>query len=194
MSESTQEQDLATTGSPPSTNIEDEASRSMQEQGLRTIGPHAGSLLPSKREAALYVTCGTSLANSAYRYLGCHDKERHLAVHDSVPRFKRCFLIGQYIRSDRRGKICCGNHRESGRKKRRRRKRNFMSSRLRDAETRYSNSGRECYAIVKCLAQVRRLVMRSKHLVIVYTDSETLKPIFARAQTEKGRIATSMPC
>ena len=181
MSESTQEQDLATTGSPPSTNIEDEASRSMQEQGLRTIGPHAGSLLPSKREAALYVTCGTSLANSAYRYPGCHHKERDLAVHDSVPHFKRCFLIGQYIRSGRRGKICCGNHRESGRTKRRRgRKRNFMSSKFQDAETRYSSSGRECYAIVKCLAQFRWLVMRSKHLVIVYTDSETPKPIFAK--------------
>ena len=66
----------------------------------------------------------------------------------------------------------------------------FLSFRLQDAETRYSNSERECFAIVKCLAEIRWMVVGSKHPVIVYTDHEALKPIFATGQTEKGRIAT----
>ena len=66
----------------------------------------------------------------------------------------------------------------------------FLSYKLQDAETRYSNSERECYAIVKCLAEIRWLVMGSKYPVMVYTDHEALKPIFATGQTEKGRIAT----
>ena len=66
----------------------------------------------------------------------------------------------------------------------------FLSFRLQDAETRYSNSERECFAIVKSLAEIRWLVMRSKHPVMIYTDHEALKPIFATEQTEKGRIAT----
>ena len=66
----------------------------------------------------------------------------------------------------------------------------FLSYRLNDAETRYSNSERECLATVKCLAKVRWLVIGSKYSVIIYSDHEALKPIFATGQTEKGRVAT----
>ena len=65
----------------------------------------------------------------------------------------------------------------------------FMSFRLQDAQTRYGNSERECYAIVKCLSEVRWMVMGSPHPVIVYSDHEALKSIFATGQTEKNRIA-----
>ena len=66
----------------------------------------------------------------------------------------------------------------------------FLSYRLNDAETRYSSSERECLAIVKYLAEVRWLVIGSKYPVIIYSDHEALKPIFATGQTEKGRVAT----
>ena len=66
----------------------------------------------------------------------------------------------------------------------------FLSYRLNDAETRYSNSERECYVIVKNLAEIRWLVMSNKFPVMMYTDHETLKPMFATGQTEKERIAS----
>ena len=66
----------------------------------------------------------------------------------------------------------------------------FLSFRLNNAETRYSNSEREYLAVVRCLAEVKWLVMDNKYPVILYSDHEALKPIFATGQTEKGRIAT----
>ena len=66
----------------------------------------------------------------------------------------------------------------------------FLLYRLQDTETRYLNLERECYAIVKCLAEIRWLVIGNKHPVIIYTDYKALKPIFTTGQTEKGRIAT----
>ena len=66
----------------------------------------------------------------------------------------------------------------------------FMSFKLQDAETRYSNSERECFAIVKCLAEIRWMIMRSKYSIMIYIDHEALKPIFVIDQTEKGRIVT----
>ena len=68
----------------------------------------------------------------------------------------------------------------------------FMSYQLLDAETRYSNSERECYAIVRSLAEVRWLVVGSKYPVMVYTDHEALKALFKTGNTESGRIATWM--
>ena len=66
----------------------------------------------------------------------------------------------------------------------------FLSYKLKDAETRYSNSERGCFAIVKALAEIRWLVIGSKYPVMIYTDHEALKAIFATENTEKGRIAT----
>ena len=68
----------------------------------------------------------------------------------------------------------------------------FLSFRLNDAETRYVNSERECLAIVRCLAEVRWLVIGSKYPVKIYTDHNALQPIFAKGQTEKGRISNWM--
>ena len=68
----------------------------------------------------------------------------------------------------------------------------FMSYRLLDAETRYSNFERECYAIVRCLAEVRWLVIGSKYPVMVYTDHEALKSLFNTGKTDSGRLATWM--
>ena len=68
----------------------------------------------------------------------------------------------------------------------------FMSYQLLDAETRYSNNERECYAIVRSLAEVRWLVVGSKYPVTVYTDHIALKALFKTGNTESGRIATWM--
>ena len=46
----------------------------------------------------------------------------------------------------------------------------FLSFRLADVETRYVNSERECLAVVRCLAEVRWLVMGNQHPVLVYSD------------------------
>lgn len=67
-----------------------------------------------------------------------------------------------------------------------------MSYRLLDAETRYSNSERECYAIVRSLAEVRRLVVGSRYPVMVYTDHEALKSLFNTGKTENGTLAAWM--
>ena len=66
----------------------------------------------------------------------------------------------------------------------------FLSFKLVDSETRYSNSERECLAIVKCLTEVRWLVVGSPYPVLIYSDHEALKSIFNTGQTEKSIITT----
>ena len=51
----------------------------------------------------------------------------------------------------------------------------FLSFKLQDADSRYSYSERECYAIVKSLAEIPCIVIGSKHPIMVYTDHEVLK-------------------
>ena len=51
----------------------------------------------------------------------------------------------------------------------------FLSFRLSDAETRYSNSEREALAVIRCLAEVRWMVMASEYPVLVYTDHSALR-------------------
>jgi len=68
----------------------------------------------------------------------------------------------------------------------------FLSFSLTDPESRYVNSERECLAIVRCLAEIRWLVMGSRHPVMIYTDHEALKGVFLKGETEKGRIANWM--
>ena len=50
----------------------------------------------------------------------------------------------------------------------------FLSFRLSDAETHYSNSEREVLAVIRCLAEVRWMVMASEYPVLVYTDNSAL--------------------
>ena len=64
----------------------------------------------------------------------------------------------------------------------------FMSFRLQDAETRYLNSKRKCFVIIKCLIEVRWMIMKSKYFILIYTDHETFKPIFVIEQMKKSRI------
>jgi hypothetical protein len=66
----------------------------------------------------------------------------------------------------------------------------FMSFRLTDAESRYSNSEREALAIMRGLAEVRWLVMGSPWPVFVYTDHEALKTLMVGVDNDAhGRIA-----
>ncbi len=66
----------------------------------------------------------------------------------------------------------------------------FLSFRLEDAETRYSNSERECLAIVKCLAEVKWLVIENLHSIMIYSNHDALKFIFATENTEQARISS----
>ena len=51
----------------------------------------------------------------------------------------------------------------------------FISFKLEDPETRYSNSEREALAVVRCLAEVRWMVIALEYPTLVYTDHEVLK-------------------
>lgn len=64
----------------------------------------------------------------------------------------------------------------------------FISQRFNDAETRYHTTEREALAVLRCLEEVRWLVIGSKYLVIVYTDHEALVSILNKGDTAKGRI------
>lgn len=64
----------------------------------------------------------------------------------------------------------------------------FLSFRLSDAETRYSNPERECLAVVKCLAEVRWMIIGSKFLVMIYSDHSALKTILIRGSEGNSRI------
>ena len=55
----------------------------------------------------------------------------------------------------------------------------FMPYRLSDAESRYLNTERECLAVVRCLAEIRWLVMGSPHPVLVYTDHSALQTVLS---------------
>ena len=66
----------------------------------------------------------------------------------------------------------------------------FISFRLSDAESRYSNSEREALAVIRCLAEVRWMVIASPYPVFVYTDHEALKTLLTGVDNDAhGRIA-----
>ena len=65
----------------------------------------------------------------------------------------------------------------------------FLSFKLNDAETRYSTTEREALAVVRCLAEVRWLVMGNRHPTKVYTDHIALTSILSKGTDEHGRIA-----
>ena len=65
----------------------------------------------------------------------------------------------------------------------------FLSFRLEDPETRYSNSEREALAVVRCLAEVKWMVMASLYPTLVYTDHEALKVLLTGPDNDAhGRI------
>ena len=66
----------------------------------------------------------------------------------------------------------------------------FLSFRLEDPETHYSNSKREALAMVRCLAEVKWMVMTSLYPTLVYTDHEALKVLLTGPDNDAhGRIA-----
>ena len=66
----------------------------------------------------------------------------------------------------------------------------FISFKLADAETRYSNSEREALAVVRCLAEVRWMVIASEYPIFVYTDHEALRVLLTGIDNDAhGRIA-----
>lgn len=66
----------------------------------------------------------------------------------------------------------------------------FISFRLAEVESRYSNSEREALAVIRCLAEVRWMIIASAYPVFVYTDDEALKTLLTRLDNDAhGRIA-----
>ena len=66
----------------------------------------------------------------------------------------------------------------------------FISFKLEDAETRYSNSEREALAVIRCLAEVRWMVISSSYPILVYTDHEALWVLLRGLDNDAhGRIA-----
>ena len=66
----------------------------------------------------------------------------------------------------------------------------FNSFRLGDAETRHSNSEREELAVIRCLAEVRWMVISSPYAIFVYTDHEALRVLLTGLDNDAhGRIA-----
>ena len=68
----------------------------------------------------------------------------------------------------------------------------FLSFRLSDVETRYTTTEREALAVVRCLAEVRWLVMGSKYPTHLYTDHKALTSILDKGIDAHNRIARWM--
>ena len=64
----------------------------------------------------------------------------------------------------------------------------FLSFRLEDRETRYHTTEREALAVVRCLKEVRWLVLGSAHPVLLYTDHQALVTLLKSDET-RDRIA-----
>ncbi len=66
----------------------------------------------------------------------------------------------------------------------------FMSFRLKDVETRYSNIERKCLIIVNVLTKVRWLIVKNKWKIICYIDHHVLNSIMTKKSNEYDCIAT----
>ncbi len=64
----------------------------------------------------------------------------------------------------------------------------FLSYRLTDAETRYGNSERDCLAVVRCLTEIKWVVINSLYKILIYLDHRALQDIFTKGDSEKARI------
>jgi hypothetical protein len=65
----------------------------------------------------------------------------------------------------------------------------LMSFRFNDAETRYHTTEREALAVVRCLAEVRWLVIGNKFPVMIYSDHNALSSILNKGDEGHGRIS-----
>ena len=63
----------------------------------------------------------------------------------------------------------------------------FMLFKLEDAETRYSNSEREALAVIRCLAEVRWMVISSSYPTLVYMDHEVLRVLLTGLDNDAHR-------
>lgn len=68
----------------------------------------------------------------------------------------------------------------------------IMSFRLEDVETQYDITEREAFAVIRCLAEVRWLVIEIKYPTKLYTDHSALESIFIQGSDAYGRIARWM--
>jgi RNase H-like domain found in reverse transcriptase len=64
----------------------------------------------------------------------------------------------------------------------------FISFRLADAETQYGTTDREALAVVRCLAEVRWLVMGSPFPIKLYTDHQALESILSKEAEASTQI------
>ncbi len=64
----------------------------------------------------------------------------------------------------------------------------FLSYRLIDAETRYKNFERERLAMVRCLTEIKWLVVNSPYKILIYSDHLALQDIFIKSDSKKANI------
>lgn len=64
----------------------------------------------------------------------------------------------------------------------------FLSFWLSDAENRYVNSKREFLAVIRCLTEVKWLVVGSPFPMVIYSDHSALRDVFAKGDRKKRRI------
>lgn len=67
----------------------------------------------------------------------------------------------------------------------------FLSFKLEDVEKRYTTTEKEALAVIRCLAEIRRLVMRSPFPIKIYTDHMALESIL-RIGDAHGKITRWM--
>jgi hypothetical protein len=66
----------------------------------------------------------------------------------------------------------------------------FMSFRLSDVEIRYSNTKKECLAIVNALTKTKWLIVDNEWKIICYTNHHALNSIMTKESNEYDRITT----
>ena len=66
----------------------------------------------------------------------------------------------------------------------------FISFLLTDTETHYSNTEQECLAIIRALAEVQWLMVRSSYSVMLYTNHNALLAILSKGLKGYGWVAT----
>ncbi len=64
----------------------------------------------------------------------------------------------------------------------------FLSYCLTDVEIRFGNSERGCLTMVRCLTDIKWLVINSPYKILIYSDQRALQDIFIKSDNEKVQI------
>jgi hypothetical protein len=110
-----------------------------------------------------------------------HEIQYHLTINASKKATKTCLFQMHNVFFDSQMKSSLKNKFEIMM---------FMSFRLNDAKTRYSNTKIKCLAIINSLAKMKWLVLKSKWKIICITNHHVLNSIMTKESKEYKKIAT----